>query len=83
MIGKFGLKKFHAQCIPTDSSLLWVGGQVQGILAGPDILYKYVPCTRLEDGCLLTLRAATQPSALNDVMEGKIKDVNGIQDGPG
>ena len=50
----------------------WVGRQVQGMLEVPDILYKYVPCTCLEDGCPLTLRA-TQPSALNDVMEGNIR----------
>ena len=50
----------------------WIGRQMQGMVEVPDILYKYVPCTRLEDGCPITLRA-TQPSALNDVMEGNIR----------
>ena len=50
----------------------WVGQQVQGMLELPDILYKYVPCESLEYGLPTTLRA-TQPAALNDVMEGNIR----------
>lgn len=37
----------------------------------PEILYKYVPYKRLDDGFPMTLRA-TQPAALNDVMEGNV-----------
>ena len=50
----------------------WVHQQMQGMFEVPDILYKYIPCARLVDGCPITLRA-TQPSALNDVMEGNIR----------
>ena len=50
----------------------WVRRQVQGMLELPDILYKYVPCKSLEYGLPTTLRA-TQPSSLNDVMEGNIR----------
>ena len=50
----------------------WVGQQVQGMLELPDTLYKYVPCESLEYGLPTTLRA-TQPAALNDVMEGNIR----------
>ena len=50
----------------------WVGQQVQGMLELPDILYKYVPLESLDHGSPTTLRA-TQPSALNDVMEGNIR----------
>ena len=42
-----------------------------GMLELPDILYKYIPCKSLDYGLPTTLRA-TQPSALNDVMEGNI-----------
>ena len=50
----------------------WVGRQVQGMLELPDILYKYVPCESLDYGLPTTLRA-TQPAALNDIMEGNIR----------
>ena len=50
----------------------WVRGQVEGMLELPDILYKYVPCESLDYGLPTTLRA-TQPSSLNDVMEGNIR----------
>ena len=41
----------------------WVDRQVQGMLEMPDILYKYVPCERLDCGFPNSLRA-TQPPAL-------------------
>ena len=50
----------------------WVRGQVEGMLELPDILYKYVPCESLDYGLPTTLRA-TQPSSLNDGMEGSIR----------
>ena len=50
----------------------WVRRQVEGMLELPDILYKYVPFKSLDYGLPTTLRA-TQPSALNDVMEGNIR----------
>ena len=50
----------------------WVGRQEQGMLELPNLLYKYVPCESLEYGLPTTLRA-TQPAALNDVMEGNIR----------
>ena len=50
----------------------WVRRQVEGMLELPDILYKYVPCKSLDYGLPTTLRA-TQPSSLNDVMEGNIR----------
>ena len=49
----------------------WVNRQVQDMFDVPGIIYKYVPCRLLEVGCPLTLRA-TQPAALNDVMEGNL-----------
>ena len=45
---------------------------MKGMLELPDILYKYVPCKSLDYGLPTTLRA-TQPSSLNDVMEGNIQ----------
>ena len=50
----------------------WIDRQVQGMWELPDILYKYIPCQSLDYGLPRTLRA-TQPSALNDVMEGNIR----------
>ena len=50
----------------------WVRRQVEGMLELPGILYKYVPCKSLDYGWPTTLRA-TQPSSLNDVMEGNIR----------
>ena len=50
----------------------WVRRQVEGMLELPDILYKYVPFKSLDYGLPTTLRA-TQPSSLNDVMEGNIR----------
>ena len=50
----------------------WVNQQAQGMLDLPEILYKYVPCESLDYGLPRTLRA-TQPAALNDVMEGNIR----------
>ena len=44
---------------------------MQAMLELPDIVYKYVPYQRLDDGSPTTLRA-TQPGSLNDVMEGNI-----------
>ena len=49
----------------------WVNKHVEDMLDVPGIIYKYIPCCRLDDGCPLTLRA-TQPVALNDVMEGNV-----------
>ena len=49
----------------------WVNQQVQAMFDVPGIVYKYVPCRNLEFGYPLTLRA-TQPVALNDVMEGNL-----------
>ena len=49
----------------------WVDRQVQGMLEVPDILYKYALCERLDCDFPNSLRA-TQPPALNDVMEGNI-----------
>ena len=49
----------------------WVNRQVQDMLDVPAIVYKYVPCRLLKCGCPLTLRA-TQPVALNDVMEANL-----------
>ena len=42
------------------------------MLDPPDILYKYVPCKSLDYGLPRTLRA-TQPAALDDIMEGNIR----------
>ena len=56
----------------------WVSQRVRETFDVPDILYKYVPSGSLEFGCPLTLRA-TQPVALNDVMEGNIST---YQEGP-
>ena len=42
---------------------------MQAMVDLPEVLYKYVPYERLDDGFPITLRA-TQPAALNDVMEG-------------
>ena len=50
----------------------WVTQQVQGMIELPNILYKYIPCKSLNYGLPRTLRA-TQPAALNDVMEGNIR----------
>ena len=50
----------------------WVARRIQGMLELPDILYKYVPCESLDYGLPTTLRA-TQPAALNDIMEGNIR----------
>ena len=50
----------------------WVGQQVQGMLELPKILYKYVPCKSLDYGLPTAVRA-TQPSSLNDIMEGNIR----------
>ena len=44
---------------------------MQEMVELPEILYKYVPYERLDDGFPKTLRA-TQPAALNDVMEGNV-----------
>ena len=53
----------------------WVSEQIKEMLELPDILYKYVPCNYLDyDGFPNSLRA-TQPIALNDVMEGNIRTV--------
>ena len=57
----------------------WVRRQVEGMLELPDILYKYVPCKSLDYGLPTTLRA-TQPSSLNDVMEGNIRTCQGRAD---
>ena len=59
----------HVQKRERDSR--WVNEQVRDMLDVPAIVYKYIPCCRLNDGCPLTLRA-TQPVALNDVMEGNL-----------
>ena len=53
----------------------WVEEQVQGMLALPDIIYKYIPHQHLDYGLPTVLRA-TQPSSLNDVMEGNINTVS-------
>ena len=50
----------------------WVGEQIQQMLDLPDILYKYIPFALLDCGCPNSLRA-TQPAALNDVMEANIR----------
>ena len=50
----------------------WVNDQITGMTELPKILYKYVPCDLLDCGFPTTLRA-TQPSILNDVMEGNIR----------
>ena len=50
----------------------WMDRQVQQMTELPDIVYKYAPGRRLKDGFPRALRA-TQPSALNDVMEGNIR----------
>ena len=52
----------------------WVDQQLQDTLDVPDILYKYIPCCLLQNGCPNSLRA-TQPPALNDVMEGNITTI--------
>lgn len=44
---------------------------MHGMVDLPEMLYKYVPYKRLDDGFPMTLRA-TQPAALNDVMEGNV-----------
>ena len=48
----------------------WVTAQVESTLVVPDIVYKYISRRLLSEGLPWTLRA-TQPVALNDVMEGK------------
>ena len=50
----------------------WVDGQVRGMVDLPDVLYKYAPLGRLDQGFPTSLRA-TQPAALNDVMEANIR----------
>ena len=50
----------------------WVAGRMQGMVELPDTLYKYVPYQSLDYGLPKRLRA-TQPTALNDVMEGNIR----------
>ncbi len=50
----------------------WMDGQLRLMTEVPDVVFKYVPSERLEQGSPRTLRA-TQPSALNDVMEGNIR----------
>ena len=50
----------------------WLGQQIQDMFELPEILYKYVPRESLDYGLPTTLRA-TQPSSLNDVMEGNIR----------
>ena len=49
----------------------WVTGQVESTLTVPAVIYKYVPRRLLGQGAPWTLRA-TQPVALNDVMEGNV-----------
>ena len=49
----------------------WVARQIWGMLELPNIIYKYVPLESLDLSLPTTLRA-TQPAALNDVMEGNI-----------
>ena len=44
---------------------------MQAMVDLPEILYKYVPYERLDEGFPMTLRA-TQPAALNDAMEGNV-----------
>lgn len=57
------------------SEAAWVDQQVRGMLELPDVIYKYIPFQHVERyGLPMTLRA-TQPSALNDVMEGNIDTV--------
>ena len=50
----------------------WVNDQIEEMTELPPILYKYAPCGYLDLGFPTTLRA-TQPSILNDVMEGNIR----------
>ena len=50
----------------------WVDGQVRRMVDLPDVLYKYAPLGRLDQGFPTSLRA-TQPAALNDVMEANIR----------
>ena len=57
----------------------WVDQQVRDMLDVPSIVYKYIPCCRLKDGCPLSLRA-TQPVALNDVMEGNLSTFKAERD---
>ena len=54
------------------AEIKWVEGQVQGMIELPQVLYKYVPANSLDHGIPRTLRA-TQPAALNDVMEGNVR----------
>ena len=54
----------------------WVEQQLQDTLDVPYILYKYIPNSLLQHGCPNCLRA-TQPEALNDVMEGNFVTVKG------
>ena len=61
---------FHAH-VQWVEQRAWVDRQMQAMLELPDIVYKYVPYQRLDDGSPTTLRA-TQPGSLNDVMEGNI-----------
>ena len=49
----------------------WVNQQVHDMYHVPDIIYKYIPFRLLTFGVPLTLRA-TQPVALNDVMEANL-----------
>ncbi len=44
---------------------------MQEMVELPEIIYKYVPHERLNDGFPMSLRA-TQPAVLNDVMEGNV-----------
>ena len=50
--------------------------QVEGKTGIPSILYKYIPISRIGQGAPRSLRA-TQPSALNDVMECSIAPMGG------
>lgn len=50
----------------------WVAQKVQGMLELPEIIYKYVRYESLNHGFPTTLRA-TQPAALNDIMEANIR----------
>ena len=49
---------------------------VEGKTGIPSILYKYIPISRIGQGAPRSLRA-TQPSALNDVMECSIAPMGG------
>ena len=49
----------------------WVNQQVRDMSHVPDTIFKYIPFGLLKLGAPLTLRA-TQPVALNDVMEANL-----------